>query len=71
MKAALPSLQADLAQLPGKWRVHLRDAKSGKIMPVLVPESDSAHKAISAAINRAARFLPNCDWRPVSAHRTL
>jgi len=53
----------------GRWLVHLRDEKSGRIMPVVIPDSDAKHKAITDAMNRAARFVPGCDWRPVSGRR--
>ncbi len=66
---AVQSLAADLRTLPGRWRVTLRDQKGGIVMPVIVPEAVSAHVAISAAMNRAARFAPGRDWKPVCAFR--
>lgn len=73
MKPAVASIADDLAARPTQWRVTLRDRKSGRLMPVMVPEADSAHVAISAAMNRAARFFPTdaFDWVPSTAHRVL
>jgi len=53
----------------GKWSVMLRDKVSGQLMPVMVPESVSVAAAISEAINRAARFVPGCDWEPLYGRR--
>jgi len=71
MKAAAASLAADLNRPQStKWHVTLRDGK-GHILPVMVPEAESEHSAISRACNRAARFGLGTDWTPVSAHRSL
>lgn len=69
MMPAIASLRADLPSRSGKWLVYLRDEISGQLLPVVVPDSDAKHKAISDAMNRAARFVPGCDWKPVSGRR--
>jgi len=69
MMPAVQSLAGDLPAVAGKWRVWLRDEISGQILPVMVPESATLASAISQAMNRAARFVPGCDWKPLSGHR--
>lgn len=70
MIPAAPSIPVELVAIgPGKWLVYLRDEKSRQLLPVVVPEADAEHKAISDAMNRAARFVPGCDWKPVSGRR--
>lgn len=69
MMPAVQSLAADLSRQPGKWLVYLRDEVSRQVLPVVVHDTDTQHKAITDAMNRAARFVPGCDWRPVSGRR--
>lgn len=69
MMPAVQSLAADLPAAPGKWRIMLRDEISRQLLPVMVPEASSIEAATSAAMNRAARFVPGCDWKPISGHR--
>ncbi len=69
MMPAVQSLAADLPRRSGKWLVYLRDENSRQLLPVVIPDADAEHKAITDAMNRAARFVPGCDWKPVSGRR--
>lgn len=62
---------AEGVEIHTKWRVEMRDRKTGQRMPVLIPDAVSAHDAIKDAIRRAERFFPGRNWKPSCAVRTL
>lgn len=53
-----------------RWRVDLR-GKTGQTLPVVVESAPAEYVAISRAMNKAERFLPGQNWKPISANRAL